>query len=112
MWRIPVIALLLLPTSLTVDAYPRSGVAPLSVRVRVTIPKDKDNRAVCVFYLSADSDESESCWSLDGEHAPQVETRFFTLPQGVYEVGAVLERATPPRTVEASRERVIVTGLN
>lgn len=111
MWKFPLIALLALAPSISVSVYPVSGIAPLTVRVRTTIPKDPDNRGACLFFVSDVGDEAESCWTLEGERAAISTTQYFTLPPGQYEFGLILERATSPKEVESTRVKVTVLGF-
>lgn len=86
--------------------------APLSIRVRVTIERDPANRNACLYLRSENSYDTTSCWPLNGDHAARTETRYFLLPQGVYEVGAVVQRASAPESILASQVRVVVIGPN
>lgn len=112
MWKVVLLALLAASSSPSVSVYPVSGIAPLTVRIRTTIPKDAENRSACLFVVSDVGEESESCWTLDGDRAAISTTRYLTLSQGAYEVGLIIERATSPREVSASREKVTVLGFN
>lgn len=110
--RLLSLALLLALTapSASVDVYPRSGIEPLTVRVRTTIERDSANRFACLYYASEDSDEATSCWTLDGDRAARTETRYYRLPAGEYVFGLEVTRGSAPEKITASRERVVVLG--
>lgn len=107
-WKYLLIALLF--NSPSVSVSPVTGFAPLTVRVRTSIPRDPANREACLFVVSEEGDSSESCWPLNGDKAPISETRWYVLSAGVYEVGVIVTRGQAPERMESSREKVRVIG--
>lgn len=80
---------------ITLSISPIFGFAPMTARVKITIPQWYENRELCVGYYNTDSGlESSSCRPLNGEY----EARTFSfewkaLPMGKYTAVAVLYRA-------------------
>ena len=108
MWKFFLVALLAAAQAPSINVYPAGGIAPLAVRVRTTIPKDASNRAACVFVVSDVGEESESCWSLDGDRAAVTTTRFYELSAGEYKFGLTVERAA--QKVETVWVKITVIG--
>jgi hypothetical protein len=91
----------------TLSVYPQSGLAPLTVRVRAVVEPDPSNRTACIQYDSPDA-SSVSCWPLNGDHAPKVETRFYILDGGEYDFEVEVQRASAPEVIRSPRGRVVV----
>lgn len=79
------------PVSLTVSQF--VGFAPMTVRAEIRLRRHAENRMACVeldgaMYL-------DDCWSLDGQKAQTVFTRWWQdLPSGDYRGQARLQRGS------------------
>lgn len=78
------------PAPVSISVTPRLGQSPLSVRVRVTVPQNEDNRVLCFGYDGPKS--QESCEDHDG-NAPMTTWQVFQeLPEGYYTFYAIIGR--------------------
>ena len=96
--------------TIEVHVSPMVAPAPATLRIRVTVPPNADNRVVAI---AADSDAffRSSEVALEGEKAPRnVMVEYRNLPSGVYEVRGVLVDARG-KEVAVARSTVTVTGI-
>jgi hypothetical protein len=93
----------------SVDVYPHLGMAPLTVRVRTTIERDVRNRSACLFYVSVEGNEGQSCWELAGDQAARTTTRYEILEGGDYEFGIIVYQEGRS-SMYAQRQTVQVIG--
>lgn len=63
--------LLLAAEPVSVTVTPRVGIAPLFVRVRVTVDPNAENRSVCLQVMNDGITERSSCWELYGLDSPR-----------------------------------------
>ena len=83
----------ILPAPVALTLSSRVGFAPLTIRADVRVPKHPDNRAACVTLEGTMS--YESCWQVDGEHAPSLVSKWWhDLPGGQYAARARVQRGT------------------
>jgi hypothetical protein len=94
---------------LRIEVSPRFSAAPGAVKVRATVARDDDNRALLVVADGSNYYRSSSV-HLDGAKAAAItELTLKNLPAGRYEVRVVLTDAAGRETVERTAE-VVVTG--
>lgn len=79
------------PPALVINTYPRISSAPATIRVRITLTQDPQNRALC---LQVDGTEfRSSCWEIDAQRAPRTAERWVKdLPAGCYTATAAVGR--------------------
>ncbi len=86
---------------------PMLSMAPAAVVIRVIIEADEDNRALDVIADSTDFYTSSRV-PLNGAQSPRVsEIRFAALPEGVYQVTAILTGSQGRRAVAT---RFVIVG--
>ena len=101
MWRGLVLGLLLYSSVLnagsppvSMSAAPHTGFTPVDLRITVTLPRDEQNRVLCLVADSEDGMSVSSCKDIEGAKAPTLHTQYFKhLTTGTYAVYARLLRA-------------------
>ena len=96
---------------LRIGVSPARSFAPATLRVRVWLDRNAENRTLAVVAASDDFYRSSEI-QLDGEQAPEaVEFQFRDLPSGDYEVsGVLLDRTGRRRAAASERMKVISVG--
>jgi hypothetical protein len=96
---------------MTMKVSPAVSFAPANLIVRATIENNASNRSVEIVAESEDFYRSSEM-QLDGDHAPRTTVfEFRSLPQGTYEVRAVLYSANgEPRAEVRQQVNVISSG--
>ena len=88
---------------------PRVAFAPANLIVRATVAADEQNRAIEIIADSRDFYRSSEI-QLDGERAPRLtQITFHDVPQGLYEIRAVLKGSTG-HELAATHTQVDVVG--
>lgn len=89
--------LLLLLSPLSLTLLTRTGLAPLRLRVGITIPSHPDNRAVTLAWDTSDGSghgAGSSSWEVAGGEAPEHYSKDLTLSSGEWILVATLTRVT------------------
>jgi hypothetical protein len=96
---------------LALKVSPAVSFAPANLIVRTTIEADQQNRAVEII-AESDGFYRSSEIQLDGDNAPRTTMfEFRSLPQGMYEVKAILYGSTgEPRAQVRQQVNVIASG--
>lgn len=96
---------------MTLRVSPSVAFAPANLVVRATIPASEDNRAVEIV-AESDSFYRSSEIQLEGDRAPRTSVfEFRSLPQGTYEVRAILRGSHgEERSTARHQVNVINTG--
>jgi hypothetical protein len=96
---------------LRIVVSPARSFAPATLRVRVSLDRNAENRTLAVVAASADFYRSSEI-QLDGERAPAtVEFQFRDLPSGDYQVtGVLMDGGGRRRAAAFEQMKVIAVG--
>jgi len=96
---------------MTLKVSPAVSFAPANLVVRTTIEADADNRSVEIIAESEDFYRSSQI-ELNGDNAPRTsQFEFRSLPQGTYEVKAILYGSSGEARAEVRQQvNVIASG--
>ena len=90
---LPVLALLSSEAPVELRATPKTGFAPMTIKVTTVVPRHADNRFLCLS-LDGDSYSTSSCVSMEGAKAPRTTERYYShLPSGNYLLQAYIIRS-------------------